>query len=69
MLKVSDGSSLDFSPQHDKIPLINNPKDFKKYLRKKNFVSPLKIKKVEKDLVYKFDYKTYLRFWKIVNQL
>ena len=69
MLKVSDSSSLDFSDQHDKIPLINSAKDFKKYLKRKNFVSSLKIKKVERDFFYKFDNKTYLRFWKIVNQL
>jgi len=69
VLKVSDSSSLDFSDQHDKIPLINNAKDFQKYLKRKNFVSSLKLKKVERDFFYKFDNKTHLRFWKIVNQL
>ena len=69
VLKVSDSSSLDFSDQHDKIPLINSAKDFQKYLKKKKFVSLFKIKKVEKDFFYKFDNKTYLRFWKVLNKL
>ena len=69
VLKVSDSSSLDFSDQHDKIPLINSSKDFQKYLKKKNLFSSSKIKKIEKDFFVKWDYKTYLRFWKIVDQL
>ena len=69
VLKVIDDTANPLQDMDDGIPVISNCKEFNKYLQKKSYFSKSHIKKVKENFFYKFDNKTNLRFWKILDNI
>ena len=69
VLKVIDDTTNPLQDMDDGIPTVSNCKEFNKYLQKKSYFSKSHIKKVKENYFYKFDNKTNLRFWKILDNI
>ena len=69
VLKVVDDSTNPLQDVDDGIPTITNYVKFNKYLQKKPYFSKSYLKKVKENFFYKFDNKTSMRFWKILNNI
>jgi len=69
VLKVIDDRSVPLQELNDGIPIAKNYKDFNKYLKRKPYLSKSSLEKIKKNFFYKFDNKTNLRFWKILNRI
>ena len=69
VLKVVDDSTIPLQEVDDGIPTITNYVEFNKYLQKKAHFSKPFLKKVKENFFYKFDNKTSMRFWKILNNI
>jgi|TARA_B110000438_G_scaffold95292_1_gene94588 hypothetical protein len=69
VLKVVDGTSPPFDDFNDGIPVVSDYKKLNRFLNKKTNFTKYSSKKIKENYFYKFDNKTHLRFWKVINKI
>ena len=69
VLKVVDDLTTPLQEMDDGIPTISNYVKLNRYLQKKPYFSKSFLKQVKENFFYKFDNKTSVRFWKILDTI
>ena len=69
VFRVIDNEFPPLFDLNDVVPVITNYNKLNKYLKKKKFFPKSYTKKIKDKYFYKYDNKSHLRFWKIIDKI